>query len=1026
MRTNDTTFDIGPAVQAIPIDDSAAGLTLPHADLLWHGAFKRAGPDLSLTGPDGQRYVVPDYFKREVAADLLSPDGAMIEGRVVELLAGPRAADQYAQAPAPAPSAQLIGKIEKVSGATTVVRNGVAVAVNVGDLVYKGDVLQTGGNSQLSVSFSDGTALSLSANSRMAMTEFIYDPNSTSNSGVMSLLQGGFAFISGQVAHTGGLTFQTPVATMGIRGTAGGCACASQTQCQYFAARNVDGSVSVYQLVPGVGSVLPLLVDIGTLIQIAPNVPPVFLPAANLSPVIGNMMNELRNDYPQIIQNLIAPQRTDVTTDPLRASTAIVGSSNTVAVQLPDNDPNAVTPAAGAVGPVNNLPATPVFVTITLIAEPPSPIQPPPEPTLTVANPIGNQGSPEDAVWNFPIPADVFSDPSVGFVVTLANGDPLETVGLSFDPATRTISGTPPADFNGPIVISVVASGGTVIDSFILNVGAVNDAPIATAAAASLAPILEDTNDPTVPAPGGEMVVDVLGGIFSDATDQVAGGSFANAFAGIAVVGNAATAAQGTWEYFGGAEWIEIPADVSGSNALLLSATTLIRFVPAEDFNGEAPGLTVHLIDDSAGPVTSGQVVNLSATGTGGGTPYSAATVAVGQTVVPVNDGPVAVDDPNIASTAQGVPVDIDVLANDTDDDGDTLSIFGVPTALNGTVAVNDDGTLRYTPNPGHSGPDTITYVVTDGELTDEGQATVNVVAGVTIVGTAGADLIDDSNTPPGQPLPTIGHDTISALGGDDIVHGGAGNDNIDGGTGNDSLFGEAGNDTLFGGNGVDSIFGGDGDDVIVTVGLFDTNDVFSGGAGTDTIAPLLSTVQLTLSGFNALSSSIEVWQGNGLAVVGTNAANTFDFSGLQAITGAGISNINGAGGDDTIIGSQFNDVLLGGAGNDSLNGGAGNDQLTGGLGDDMLAGGAGANTFHFRELLAGNANFGNDQILLFNVSSDVMTFDDAIFADAVTALASAADDGLGNTVITADAGNTVTLQAVAAASLQLGNFNIV
>ncbi len=57
---------------------------------------------------------------------------------------------------------------------------------------------------------------------------------------------------------------------------------------------------------------------------------------------------------------------------------------------------------------------------------------------------------------------------------------------------------------------------------------------------------------------------------------------------------------------------------------------------------------------------------------------------------------PVAVDD--TASTSKGAAVDINVLGNDTDADGDTLSISGTPTALHGTVSVNGDGTLHYTP----------------------------------------------------------------------------------------------------------------------------------------------------------------------------------------------------------------------------------------------------------------------------------------------------------------------------------------
>jgi Ca2+-binding RTX toxin-like protein len=198
----------------------------------------------------------------------------------------------------------------------------------------------------------------------------------------------------------------------------------------------------------------------------------------------------------------------------------------------------------------------------------------------------------------------------------------------------------------------------------------------------------------------------------------------------------------------------------------------------------------------------------------------------------------------------------------------------------------------------------------------------------------------------------------------------------------------------------------------VVSAGL-DVNDTFDGGTGTDTIF-VATNLPLSLAGFNALQSSIEAWQGNNRAVVGTAGNNVFDFSGLQSMSG--ITQIDGAGGDDTIIGSQFADVLLGGANND---------HLTGGLGNDSLNGGTGSNTFHFTEVLAGNANFGQDQISQFDVNTDVMEFDSEIFATAQAALDSAADDGLGNAVISVD-GQTITLQGVAAANLQLSNFSIV
>ena len=53
----------------------------------------------------------------------------------------------------------------------------------------------------------------------MALNEFVYDPNSTSNSTLFNLTKGTFTFVAGKVAKTGDMKIDTPVATMGIRGT---------------------------------------------------------------------------------------------------------------------------------------------------------------------------------------------------------------------------------------------------------------------------------------------------------------------------------------------------------------------------------------------------------------------------------------------------------------------------------------------------------------------------------------------------------------------------------------------------------------------------------------------------------------------------------------------------------------------------------------------------------------------------------------------------------------------------------------
>ncbi|EQB4361302.1 tandem-95 repeat protein [Vibrio parahaemolyticus] len=93
--------------------------------------------------------------------------------------------------------------------------------------------------------------------------------------------------------------------------------------------------------------------------------------------------------------------------------------------------------------------------------------------------------------------------------------------------------------------------------------------------------------------------------------------------------------------------------------------------------------------------------------------------------VTPVNDAPVAKDD--IATTQEDTAVTIDVLTNDTDVDGDTLSIqsASVPSDQ-GTVEIVD-GKLVFTPAENFNGDAEITYTVTDGQLTDEAKVTVTV-----------------------------------------------------------------------------------------------------------------------------------------------------------------------------------------------------------------------------------------------------------------------------------------------------------
>ncbi|WP_245427539.1 VCBS domain-containing protein [Bradyrhizobium sp. MOS003] len=190
---------------------------VPDPNLIFNGEFKRAGLDLVLSH-EGHEFVVHDYFRGEKRAALASPDGAHLTGDIVNALTGHV---QVAQAaPGGAAAAQVIGHVTKLAGSATAVRNGVSVILNNGDNVEKGDVVSTGSDSTLGITFIDGTVFGLSSNARMVLNEMVYDPNGSSNSSLLSLVAGTITFVAGETAKHGDMKIDTPVATMGIRGTA--------------------------------------------------------------------------------------------------------------------------------------------------------------------------------------------------------------------------------------------------------------------------------------------------------------------------------------------------------------------------------------------------------------------------------------------------------------------------------------------------------------------------------------------------------------------------------------------------------------------------------------------------------------------------------------------------------------------------------------------------------------------------------------------------------------------------------------
>jgi 2C-methyl-D-erythritol 2,4-cyclodiphosphate synthase len=104
-------------------------------------------------------------------------------------------------------------------------------------------------------------------------------------------------------------------------------------------------------------------------------------------------------------------------------------------------------------------------------------------------------------------------------------------------------------------------------------------------------------------------------------------------------------------------------------------------------------------------------------------------TATVTITIAPVNDAPVAADDAD--STAEDTAVTTDVLANDTDLDGDSLTVSSTGPAGDGSVVNNGDGTVTYIPTPDFNGPDSFVYTIDDG---NGGTATATVYVEISSV----------------------------------------------------------------------------------------------------------------------------------------------------------------------------------------------------------------------------------------------------------------------------------------------------
>jgi hypothetical protein len=120
-----------------------------------------------------------------------------------------------------AAEAPPIAQVKKVAGQAAVLRAGKRRPVNVGDMLFVKDVIQTGPDGAIGITFSDNTVFSAGPNSELALDQFQFDSNNFRGSMLADMRQGTLAVVSGDIPRTspGAMKVKTPTAVLGVRGT---------------------------------------------------------------------------------------------------------------------------------------------------------------------------------------------------------------------------------------------------------------------------------------------------------------------------------------------------------------------------------------------------------------------------------------------------------------------------------------------------------------------------------------------------------------------------------------------------------------------------------------------------------------------------------------------------------------------------------------------------------------------------------------------------------------------------------------
>ena len=114
-----------------------------------------------------------------------------------------------------------IGRIKTVTGAASVVRGKAVTPATPGYQLLVSDVLTTGGNGRIGITFVDNSRFSVGPNSRVALSQFEFDDTTHKGKSLTTVDRGTLGVVSGQIAkeNKDAMKVRTPTSLLAARGT---------------------------------------------------------------------------------------------------------------------------------------------------------------------------------------------------------------------------------------------------------------------------------------------------------------------------------------------------------------------------------------------------------------------------------------------------------------------------------------------------------------------------------------------------------------------------------------------------------------------------------------------------------------------------------------------------------------------------------------------------------------------------------------------------------------------------------------